>query len=467
MEHEEVPRALNPSAVTEYLIFRFVAGEDTMFDGIKCLLPGQMMIVEGDRYRFNSFWDPYRYESRPTTDEPRMVDHLDGLLEDSVRLRLMADVPLGAFCSGGVDSSLTTAYAVNLGRHRLNTFSVGFKESEFDESRYARIVSDQYETVHHQMVIDNKTFADSLPRIIWFNDEPLNHANSVPIHLISLLAREHVTVVLTGEGSDELFGGYSRYMIARIYSQLRSVPRFGRRLIKGAMSLMGTRRLKKLGQFLTMSPQDAAMFNAFFIGQQAVNALTLGRGASDALKYRRALTQDISLADDELVSRTMALDLRTYLLSLLSRMDKMTMAASLEARVPFLDHRLVEWSSCVPLDLKLRRTETKYLVKRLGERLLPREVVYRAKSGFGVPVSDWVFDREGLGRYLEMFDEQRFQARGYLDVSVVKRIIKEHLERKADHGELLWELINLEIWHRTFLDREVSVFGDGYPGHPG
>lgn len=221
-------RELNFEGLEEFLQFRFLAGESTLFRNIFSLLPGHILRLEGGDMQISRFWDFPSPGETFSLDENSMVDQLDKLLQDSVKLRLMSDVPLGSFCSGCVDSGLTTAYAVRQGRHGINAFSVGFQEAEFDESRYALMVSDQYRTSHHSLEIDNRTFADSLPRIIWYYDEPLNHANSVPIYHISKLAKQFVTVVLTSEGSDELFGGYPRYLIAKICAQVCMIPHSGR-----------------------------------------------------------------------------------------------------------------------------------------------------------------------------------------------------------------------------------------------
>ena len=452
LEHSDAPRNLNSDGLEEFLTFRYLAGEQTLFRGIFSLLPGHILGYREGEIKLTKYWDLDEPREYLPANETAILEQLDELLQDSVRMRLMSDVPLGSFCSGGVDSGLTTAYATKHGKHGIDTFSVGLHEPEFDESDYAKMVSKRYETRHHTMKIDNMVFSDTLPKIIWYHDEPLNHANSVPIHHISKLARNFVTVVLTGEGSDELFGGYPRYNIANVCRRLQMLPRFCRKAIKNVIALSTMRRLNKLGHFLPESLPEVAVYNSQFNRPASIeNLLPVEfRGMKSEFRYAQVTNPDVTSRN--LLARLWRLDLKTYLVSLLSRMDKMTMAASIEARVPFLDHRLVEWGLRVPDPLKLKKLQNKYIVKKLSESFLPRDVIYRSKSGFGLPISDWVMDNKGLGRYLDLFFEPRFGQREFLDVQNVRRLIKEHRAGKADHGEVIWELINLEIWYRTFFE---------------
>jgi len=447
-------REVNVDCVPEYLTFRYPAGEQTMFRDIRCLLPGHILTLQDGRTTIEKFWDLPDPQDTFSVKENTLMEQLDELLNNSVKLRLMSDVPLGSFCSGGVDSGLTTAYATKHGKLGIDTFSVGFDEADFDESLFAKMVSDRYQTRHHTLTINNRKFADSLPKIIWYYDEPLNHANSVPIHHIAKLARQFVTVVLTGEGSDELFAGYPRYNIAKIYSKAMAVPRFGRALFKKAVDLTSMRRVRKLGYFMPMSPSEVAVYNASFVERPFVRDLLPESAVNSALEYRYSFTHNPEIGRRDLLTRLWRLDMKTYLVSLLHRMDKMTMAASIEARVPFLDHRVVEWGLRVPPTLKINGFTNKYLVKKLGVTLLPREVIFRGKSGFGVPIGRWARDDKLLGRYLKLFAEPEFTNRDYLNVGRVRQVVSEHLEGKTDHGEVLWNLINLELWHRIFIDRQ-------------
>jgi len=443
---------MNSAGLEEYLLFRFVAGEKTLFDGINNLLPGHILILKDGRIEIKKFWEIPPIEPSAEIGEKEAIDQLDELLNDSVMLRLMSDVPLGTFCSGGVDSSLISAYAAKLSNRDLNTFSVGFQEAAFDESRYAKIVSEKYKTRHHQLIVDNKTFADSLPALIWHNDEPLNHPNSVQIYHISRMAKEFVTVVLTGEGADELFAGYPRYLMAGMYLRLAWLPASLRKMLNNLLQLVPMSRINKLGKFLPLSMSENAVFNSISTNRLLVKEVLDSKDGNSFIRSRLALISDAKLDRKNLLESIMRLDLRTYLVSILNRQDKMSMAACIESRVPFLDHRLVEWGARIPMRLKIKGFQTKTIVKKLGERKLPTEVIYRRKSGFGVPLAEWLLDPGGLGRFLNLFTEQRFKQRGFLKHDVALRLVAEHLSRKADHSEILWGLINLELWYRIYIE---------------
>ena len=451
LAHPGLSPALRRDLLPEFFAFRYVSGEQTLFDGVRSLPPGHVLVWEQGRSRVRRWWDVETEEPR-ALDEATALRELDELLSESVDLRLMSDVPLGAFCSGGVDSSLTTALAVRQGRSHINTFSVGFEERDFDESRYAALVSDRYETRHHRLEVGGTLFADSLPRMIWYNDEPLNHPNSVQIHHLSALARQHVTVALTGEGADELFAGYPRYLIPLLYRTLRWLPRPARAAVGAAFGALGSHRLDKLGAVLPLEPAQVAILNSSFVAADLVAEL-LGQSSAATYPYRESLLREGDLFAGGRLDALTRLDLKTYLVSILDRMDKMSMAASLEGRVPFLDHRIVEWSMRLPGHFKVRAHTTKWLVKRLGERYLPREVVHRAKSGFGVPLAEWFRQPAGLGRHLALLGSDDFRRREIADPTVVSRIVDEHGAGRADHSELLWELVNLELWHRIFVER--------------
>jgi asparagine synthase (glutamine-hydrolysing) len=458
LENEAITPEINVDSLEEFLVFRYITYDRTAFKGITSLPPGHFLVYENGNINTFKFWDlPAAEESQSLTEE-NAVAALDELLNDSVNLRLMSDVPLGTMCSGGIDSSLITNYASNLVNRQFNTFSIAFKEAEFDESYYARLVSKKCRTDHHELTIDSQTFADLLPKMIWLHDEPLNHPNSVPIHHICKLAKEYITVILTGEGSDELFAGYPRYFIPRLCRLFGGTPTKLRRVAGGLFNLSPSHRFKKLGYFLPQSLEDIAVFNSYFVDRDLARSVLTDVPATDPMVRRRELLLRSPLTKDNLMSSLLYLDLKTYLVSALSRMDRMSMGASLEGRVPFLDHRLVEWGYRIPVSFKLNGMQTKYIVKKLSRRHLPSEVIFRKKSGFGVPLDTWFRDRRGLGRYLDMFGEPRFKQRGYLNTNRIDRLVADHLSGKANHGELLWELVNLELWSRTFLDKDKMTW---------
>jgi asparagine synthase (glutamine-hydrolysing) len=431
-------------ALAEYCLFRQVAGPDTLFRGVRSLPPGCTMTVQNGGLRIRKYWSPQPQGERPPMDFETAADRLTELLEDSVRLRLISDVPVGTFCSGGVDSSLVTAMAARQKGDRVNTFSVGFDESDYDESRYARRVSQQYGTSHHELRVGNVQFSDLFPKMVWHNDEPLDFANSVHIFALSELAKRHVTVVLTGEGSDELFGGYPRYRIPQLAAVWRHVPAVVRRLVSAATR---DHRFEKLERYAGLPPDDTMLYNPSYLSRELLADLAPRMQPFDS-PYRRQCLRETAALNLEPLNRVSLLDQETFLVSILHRQDKMSMAAAIESRVPFMDYRIVEFANRLPAGFKQRNGAGKAVVKSVARRFLPAEVVDRRKSGFGVPLQRWFNSGEGLGERLA--DTIQGAAADIFDRSVLERLVSEHREGTRDHSEVLWTVLNLCTWRETF-----------------
>lgn len=431
-------------ALTEYLVFRQVAGNETLFAGVRSLPPGCTMTVSEGRAEARRFWS--RYPPAERHDEPYddARARLAELLEESVRLRMISDVPLGTFCSGGVDSSLVTALASRIKGEPVNTFSIGFDEPDFDESRFAALVSDRYGTIHHTLKVGNQQFSDLLPRMVWHNDEPLNFANSIQIFAVSELARKHVTVVLTGEGADELFAGYPRYRIPGIVKRYRHVPGAFRQL---ASTLVADHRLAKLNRYAASLPDDVLLFNNSAVPPEAVAALCPGLAPPNLAVRREYLAQSDGRSLDG-AGRLSLLDQETYLVSILHRQDKMSMAASIESRVPFMDYRIVELANRLSTGNKIRRGSGKAIVKDVARAFLPATVVDRRKSGFGVPLARWFQANTGLGARL--VDLPGHPAADVFDGSELRRLVGEQRAGTADHSELLWAALNVCLWREAY-----------------
>jgi asparagine synthase (glutamine-hydrolysing) len=439
-----VTAARRESALAEYLIFRQAAGPETMFRDIFSLPPGCTMTVQDGGTRISRYWSP-----RPSGDAMPMafdeaVRRLGELLEDSVRLRLISDVPVGSFCSGGVDSSLVTALAARRKPDPVNTFSVGFDERDYDESKYATMVSKQYGTIHHELRVGHEEFSDLFPTMVWHNDEPLDFANSVHIFALSRLAKQQVTVVLTGEGSDELFAGYPRYRIPELVSHWRRIPAALRRMMA---RLTGDHRLAKLERYAQMAGDDAVLFNPSYLSAELVGELA-PKLMPLALEFRRQCLRDVNALAVEPVNRVSLLDQESFLVSILHRQDKMSMAASIESRVPFMDYRIVEFANRLPVDCKLRRGSGKAVVKGVARQHLPTEVVDRRKSGFGVPLGSWFRSPKGLGARLDLLMES--PAADVFDQHTLRRLVSEHRQGVRDHAEALWTALNLVTWREAF-----------------
>ncbi len=435
----------------EYFIYRQVAGHDTLFKNIHSLAPGSYMLLRNGKTEISRYWDVTRTVINEHINHQDAFAQLSDLLTDSIKMQLMSDVPLGTFCSGGVDSSLVTAIAaMNTGK-KINTFSVGFDEKEYDESKYAKMVAARYDTNHHELRLNNQEFADLFEKTVWHNDLPLNFANSVLIYALSALAKQTVTVVLTGEGADELFGGYPRYMIPVIHSKLKKIPEPLLRIAKYGLGLMPDHRAKKLASYISASDKDVLLYNSAVhtpekLAQYGINI------NDDTQKYRTSLITGIA-GKHHALSRVSLLDQQTYLQSILNRQDKMSMAASIESRVPILDYRLIEFSNSLPASIKCDRLKPKLILKQLAEEYLPRELIYRQKSGFGVPLSDWFADKQGLGDLADglltesCLEELEFRGN-------IRNILSEHKAKIHDHSEFLWSAINYVQWKSIF---KVSV----------
>lgn len=457
--HPRFERAVNEPRIPEYLAFRSLAGDETLLKGVYQVPPGCAMVW---REGMTSpvvlrFWREgqdrtvadYADATRPSYRQ------LEELLVSSVRYRMISDVPLGTFNSGGVDSSLVTAIVRSMFEGELHTFSVGFEDPTYDERRYAQLVADKLGTRHHTLTLTEFDYADSLEKTIWHLEEPINHPHSVHLLCLSKLAKEFVTVVLTGEGSDELFGGYPRYHIPQLLRYCPSLsPELADRLI-GWATKMGARRTVKCLEYVSLNQDEdtGILHNA-----RPVPLTDFRNCVSSALdlQARRDVLRNGSARFSSTVSRTLYLDQRAYLPSLLLRLDKMSMAAGIEARVPFLDYRIVEWSYLLPDEAKVRGLTTKWVVKRMAEKWLPSEIINRKKMGFGIPLGKWLRNRDGLGRYLSLLGEKKTLNRGFLDPSAVGRLVRDHESSVADHSEVLWGLINLELWMRMFVDCDTS-----------
>jgi asparagine synthase (glutamine-hydrolysing) len=437
----------NYHLVPEYFVFRQAAGESTLFKDIHVLLPGHYMVLSADNdLKITQYWNINATQKLATVSFQEALSKLSGLLEQSIEMQMMSDVPLGTFCSGGIDSSLVTAIAAQKASSPINTFSVGFNELAFDETEYARMVSKKYNTTHHELRLGNNEFADTFRKMIWQNDLPLNYPNSVLIFAISELARKFVTVVLTGEGADELFGGYPRYYIPGIVARMNKIPAPLRKTLSAALRLLNDHRADKVRSYLGLSIEDVLLYNSATMDQTSIARYGINIG-SDDFRFRKSIIAN-NLHGSQLDQIT-SLDQQTYLISILNRQDKMSMAASIESRVPILDYRIVEYANSLPDQYRQSKGQTKLILKKLAEKYLPHDVIYRKKSGFGVPIKDWFAADNGLGEIASdlvknsALDELQWKG----DIGA---IVNEHRKGVYDHSELLWTATNYVLWKQTF-----------------
>ena len=468
LEAKAVKPELNFAALSDYLANHASSGEDTLFVHVKRLLPGHTLRWRDGAIKIKKYWDVSFEKCAPQgrTDEDYIAEWGE-LFRKSVQLRLMADVPLGMFLSGGIDSSAIAAVMSTLVKEPIKTFSVAFAERDANELEYARLVARTFKTDHHEVLISPEQFFTALPELVWHEDEPLAHPSSVPLYFVSRLAADHVKVVLTGEGSDELMAGYGRYQKTVLNLALgehyhRMVPSGVRELVRKQLGgLTGSRLRLKLGRtFLNLSPDiESIYFDNFSVFGRSLQDQLLTREAKEQMGgidpyagVRQVLTQTDA---QSLLDRLLYADIKTYLHELLMKQDQMSMAASIESRVPFLDHKLVEFTSSLPERLKLHRGTTKYVLRQSMKGILPSAILERPKMGFPVPIGNWF-----RADYASVLDEyvlsERATGRGIFNADFVRALVQQHKRGEANHSERLWSLVNFEMWLRRFIDRERS-----------
>jgi asparagine synthase (glutamine-hydrolysing) len=456
----------NEAVIPELLATRGIAGDETLFSGIRKLLPGHRLAFEDGRITVSQYWDiPHEagLEPRAERSEGAWTAEFRERLEESVRLRLMADVPLGMFLSGGLDSSAIAAIMARQIDRPLRTFSVAFEERAYSELAWSREVATAIAAEPHEVVLGSREFFGALPRLVWHEDEPIAHPSSVPLYFVSRLAREHVTVVLTGEGSDELLAGYGRYprallnwRFARAWSAL--APEVVRDAVARRVVPLVPGRAGRYARrsFLGMEATPEATFFDNFAGVRLADQRRLLRGQLRSMAmpdraYRTTRAWLDRAAGRPWLERLLYADLKTYLVELLMKQDQMRMAASIESRVPFLDHTLVEFVATMPSSLKLSGWKTKRVLRDAARDLLPASVLNRPKMGFPVPFGLWT---RGAwhGPVRDVLLDRRTRERGLLEPAAVTRVLEDHRTGRGDHGDIIWGLLNLELWYRTWID---------------
>jgi len=459
--------ALNVAALPDYLANRATSGDTTLFAGVRRLPPGHTLRWKDGKVEIACYWDarPGDAAEDGLRSEADYIDEWRELFRASVRLQLMSDVPLGLFLSGGIDSSAIAGVMSQMVTEPIKTFSVAFNDPEANELEYARLAARAFRTDHHEVLVKPSDFAAALPHLIWHEDEPLSLPSSVPLYFVSQLAQRHVKVVLTGEGSDELLAGYYRYPTTLLnLAAGRVYHRFStdgiRRLVRGVAAGLAPNGLgRKLSRtFLWRSPDiDALYFDNFAVFTRDMQRDLFSKDLRGQLEqvnpYAGMRHHFDAPSSASLLQRLLYADLKTYLHELLMRQDQMSMAASIESRVPFLDHILVEFSTALPDRLKLRGWTTKYVLREAMKGLLPESILKRGKMGFPVPLRRWF--RHAFRPLLDEFvTGKRTVARGLFQPNFLQRLVQEHVAGTADHTERLWALLNFEMWQRHFLDGE-------------
>ncbi|MBS1857130.1 MAG: asparagine synthase (glutamine-hydrolyzing) [Acidobacteria bacterium] len=453
LEHPSVPRRMDIAALDRYLSVNYVPGDRTLIDGIRKLPPGHFLEWCNGRTRIEAWWRLNREQRRLSLGDAK--EELDALLRDAVREHLVSDVPLGVWSSGGVDSSTVLHYAATESGKRLKTFSVSFHGRSFDESRYFREIAEVYGTDHHEFDLNPEVELQSaIEDFAYYSDEPSADAGALPVWYLSRMSRRHVTVALSGEGADELFGGYLTYVADRMARPFRMVPNGLRRLALGALDRyvpVSDDKISleyKLKRWIegTLLPADEAHFfwNGTFSNEQRQQIRPGANGNG-----LRELVERLDLPRDVL-ARYLAVDQNFYLPDdILYKTDRMSMAHSLEVRPPFLDHRIVEFAAGLPSNLKIRGFKQKFLLKELMRGKLPECVLTRKKTGFDIPTHDW-FRGALRGLVHDTLTPQAVAATGIFDANAISTLIRDHMERRINIGYHLWGLVTLFLWMKRW-----------------
>ena len=474
LAHPGVKAELNHATLAQYLAFGYLAGPETMFAGIRSLLPGHSLEIGQDgEIRVERYWDLAPVADLGQRPRSHYVRTYRELLEESVSSHLMSDVPLGVFLSGGLDSSVIAALTTRIRRAPIETFSVGYAEEPYSELFHARQVSQRIGSRHHEVHLAREEFFQSLPRLIWHQDGPLAWPSSVALYCVARLAREQVKVVLTGEGADETLAGYTRYAwtlknarMDRLYRAL--IPEFLRAWTrKGIISapLSAALHRKLAHTFLLRKGESwpSFYFDNFYSAFSAEDQGSLLSNATKAVigdAYASSM-EAWERSSGDMLHRLLSTDIQTYLVELLMKQDRMSMAASIESRVPFLDHRLVEFSATIPAKFLIEGLSGKRILKSMAHDLLPEPTIHRKKMGFPTPWDSWLAGPQ-LHDLEKLLLEPRTQQRGWFKPDAVAALFAQHRARQRDHANRIWRLLNLELWQRIFLDGDLLA-GDVLP----
>ena len=464
LEHPSVTREVDHGAIDSYLSYICVPAPETAFKQIRKLEPGHWLKWKDGRVETRRYWLPDLSKKVKIT-EAEAIDETTRLLRESTRLRMISEVPLGAFLSGGVDSSIVVALMAQESSSPVKTFSIGFEEQDFSELKYARRVAEHVGAEYNEFIV-RPDAVEVLPTLVEHFGEPFADSSALPTYYVSRETRRHVTVALNGDGGDESFAGYERYMAMEVAELYRRIPRPLRRLaIEWPINMLPSSELRKtrvrdVQRFLISANEGRgeryfrwmsafkpaakpALYTAAFAAEVA------GHRASDVLDRWFARAEGLGMLDATLLT-----DQMTYLPNdLLPKVDIASMANSLEARSPFLDHKVIEFAAGLPEGLKMNRFRPKYLLKKVAARLVPPEVVYRRKMGFGVPIGKW-FRGEMSGFVSDILLSEASLGRGLFEPAEIRRYVEQHIRGEFDHATQLWALLMLELWYRRFIDQK-------------
>ncbi|MGH7368485.1 MAG: asparagine synthase (glutamine-hydrolyzing) [Candidatus Rokuibacteriota bacterium] len=461
LEDSSFPRTIDRNGLGDYLTHHYVPAPRTIFSAARKLPPASTLLLslDGGAPVVSRYWT-LRFSPTASTTEPEWVEGLRDHLDSAVRSHMVSDVPIGAFLSGGVDSSTVVALMARASSSPIRTFAIGFDNSDFDELGYARQVARRYGTEHHEYVVTPNAL-EVLPKLIWHFDEPFADASAIPTYYVSQITRQHVTVALSGDGGDENFAGYRRYARAvelntrnrGVTALLRPLIALGARILPvGAPGQAYASLLAAAGveQYFRLVTYERAETLRRLLSE---NLQSLADSAADATMFSRL---EAEIGPGDYVSALQQIDIRTYLPDdILTKVDRVSMAVSLEARVPLLDHVLMEYVATIPSSLKLRSGAGKYLLKRAMADYLPAEILGRRKMGFGVPLGTW-FRHELREVVRDVLLSKSARERGVFRTAEIERLLRVHDSGRRDWSARLWALMCFELWMREWVDRGTA-----------
>lgn len=444
---------LEENALWDYHTFRYVPGPQTLFQGIRKLNPGSYAVWENGILRETRYFTPpdslaFNQHAEPADPVGAFLEQLD----EAVRIRMISDVPFGAFLSGGLDSSAIVALMSRHSNLPVKTFSVGFSEAKYSELQYAKVIADHFKTDHHELIISADHLMDELPKLVRHRDAPIAETADIPIYLLSVEARKSVKMVLTGEGSDEILGGYNKHVFESFAGAYQLLPKFLRRNVIEAIVKRLPYRFRSLKTAVATLGLDS--FNErmprWFGALSPTELARLSHLRPTAPASNKTPPFDFS-ANNSALRKILYFDQTSWLPdNLLERGDRMTMAASLEARMPFMDHVLAGFVSSLPDRYRIRNRRGKWILREAMSRILPKAILDRPKVGFSMPVNEWF--RGPMRDYVyDHLTGPSSKISPYYQTEPLKKMLNEHMQGRQNHEKLIWCLLNLEIWHRAYL----------------
>jgi len=462
LENPSVKGEIDLNSLRQFLSFDYVPAPNSIFRGISKLPAAHFLTVENGTIKTRRYWNLNWQKSRTNLSLSDSAEELRDLLADAVRMRLVADVPLGILLSGGVDSSTVAAFATQFSTEKVKTFSIGFEEDSFDESKYARQVANHLQTEHYEDKLSVEKAADLISEIGLWLDEPMSDGSLIPTFLLSRFVRKHVTVALGGDGGDEIFAGYPMYFAHKVANFYNGIPAvFRNNLIEPVVNNLpvSNKNLSfdyKAKRFVRASKYDLvtrhhSWFGSFSIDEQSklLSKDVLAQTSNDIYKSAKNLLEICDAEND--IEKMQFLDLNFYMAEdILTKVDRASMAVSLEVRAPFLDPRIAQFAASIPLEYKLKGNKGKYILKKAVEPLLPKNILHRPKKGFGIPIAEWLKGRLNPLMH-ELLNAKRLKEQGLFDANFVQKLIKEHETNAASHHKQLWTLLVFQLWQENFL----------------